>query len=93
MCKIDYYITIRNYMNKGMGETNHVKYITYLLSIGWGFSGDFGNILAVGFAYIVASFFIGALWDKFGYYKREAEWGNRRNPFVKDMRTHINKRR
>ena len=87
---IQSYITIRNYIGKGMGETQYVKYLTYLIGLERAMNQAFADIILIGIAYLLCCLLIGYMWDKMRWYHEEAEWANRRNPFVHDVRRRLN---
>jgi hypothetical protein len=91
------FIDVRNRYSKGWAEINFFRYIIqmgllidiWLRSHGIEIVPMWFWIIAI-ITYFVLCWYIGYLWDKAHMYQLESEWGNKRNPFVKEMRI-INK--
>lgn len=82
---IEFYISVRNYINKGMQETQYIKYLTYLLGIDRAVNSDLLSIMVLGASYIFLCLLIGLFWDWRRYFENDVEWSNRRNPFVRKL--------
>lgn len=97
---IDFYITQRNYINKGMSETLWLQKIIQIIMIIGIFMGIFYED-SVNFPLLVAFVLIGGfswwlvgfIWDKIKGYHMEAEWGNRRNPTITEIKQNTKKRK
>ena len=82
------FIRHKNYLAKGIGESGHVRSLVYIVVGAGGMTGalDFWQMISIGIIYIITSYVFGFAWDKYKLYDEEAEFGNERNPFVKEMR-------
>lgn len=87
----EFYITQKVRLEKGIAELNFVRYIgtIYVLIAA---SAFFRNYKLSNRFYALIGIFIfffcwgiGYAWDKFKLFHAEAEFGNKRNPFVKQM--------
>jgi hypothetical protein len=83
----------KNRMHKGIGETNAIRYpiqFVFILAIfakqyliGW----SMAFYITLGILGVFALWLVGFVWDVFRLYHVENEFSNRRNKFVKEMRT------
>lgn len=95
---IEFYVTHRNYFNKGMSEIDQVRRVVQAGAIVGAAMKLFGTstkfvIYFTIILSILTIFFcwcLGRYWDKIKAYHVEQEWGNRRNPFVKTVEERLN---
>jgi len=82
------FIRHKNYLSKGMGEASSLRYLTYIIAIGGTITEalTFQQVVLLGVAFLIASYLGGWMWDRLKLYHEEAEFGNERNYFVKEMR-------
>lgn len=79
------------YFDKGWGLSNYFKYFI-------AFAGIFNFIdgvtaVYIGFAYIIFCFIFGWLWYRRGFIDTENEIQNHFNPFQREIRHYIKKRK
>lgn len=84
---IPQYIHHRNYIARGNSEATTIRQITQvvlLAKIAYKEIPLWASVL-LGASLIITFWTIGWIWDKNSGNEAEAEWGNRRNPFVKKL--------
>ena len=84
----DWFIDLKQWLQKGMAETWFIKWL--ILLYGASFQ-DFYGAIFFGFVYGGISLIIGIVWDKLSLFHREAEFSNKRNWFMIEVRK-INKK-
>lgn len=95
----EWYIHNRNLFNKGMSEVYNVKTLIYIYGLGQiaykqAFNKFISIKLSVLFFMSAIIFFwtVGLVWDKWNLFFIEAEWANRRNQYIENMRKKFLKR-
>lgn len=84
----------KKYFDTGYGLTGYFKVFIALFGADLIFNKNNINfVLWLGFAYGIFCFILGWAWLRFGFIEAETEIGNRFNPFVKQIRKHIRKRK
>ena len=81
------YINERNLVSKGHNEITILRQIVQMvgiIAIAWKISIGVG--ISIGIGYIIFCRYFGLFWDRNKGYDMEAEWGNKRNPFVRGVR-------
>lgn len=78
------------YFDKGLALTTYIKYAVALIGIS---TLNVRLTLILGLIYAVCCYFIGMIWAKMRMADAETEIGNRFNPFVREMRRKIKKRK
>ena len=91
---VDWYLDQRNRLSKGLGFFYDLRQ-----PFMWGFIASYAmNLLGaskessviilvcVSIFMTVFSWWLGLMWDRKGYWKKETEWSNQRNPFVAEVR-------
>jgi len=78
------------YFDKGFGLTNYFKYV--LILFGWA-TDDVKNTIIVGILWIVSCWIIGRLWFRFKLVDIENEINNIFNPFQREVRQHLKRRK
>lgn len=82
---------LKAYFDKGFGLSGYVK---YLLAFGGLYQFISKKlIIYLGIAYIISCFVIGWIWYRFGYTDLENEIQNRFNPFQKEVRATLRKKK
>ena len=77
----------KNYFDKGFSLLNNFKYIVVLFGIQEiTQQGNYTFTLYLMLGWVIASFFLGWWWYRYGWYSAEIEVGNKINPFVQQMR-------
>jgi len=95
---LKWFIHNNNLISKGVGLLNTPKQIaqyvlgvTIVLKLFFDPAAEwyiYANI-GIGLAFLISAWGTGWWWDKSQAYQLEAEWGNKRNPFVGEMRNTI----
>lgn len=86
------FIREKGRMQKGVGESNSLRYPIQFVMIFALFAKDYlpdmhmTFYILLGVVATIGLWFMGFLWDVFRLYHEENEFGNRRNTFVKEMR-------
>jgi len=78
------------YFDKGFSLTNYFKYV--LLVFGWA-TNDVKNTIIVGVVWFFCCLIIGRLWFHFNLIDTENEINNIFNPFQREVRHYIKKRK
>lgn len=92
----DWFICQRNRLGKGTSLIYDPKNILQIVVLGAMYVKMFFGIdlslplqAIAGILMLLALWGVGYVWDKIRMYDVEAEWSNKRNPFVKEMRDKI----
>jgi len=82
---------LKAYFDKGFSLSGYVK---YLLAFG-GIFDFIGKtmIIYLGVAYVIMCFLVGWIWFKFGFTDIENDIQNKYNPFQKEVRTALKKKK
>lgn len=98
---VEFYVQNRNYLHKGLGEIHAIKTIFYIngvatLMVSSVYSPESKFVyyilwpaLTIGLAF--GCWFAGRWWDKIKGYLIEAEWLNKRNPAMIEIRENTKK--
>ena len=79
-------LLLKGYFDTGWGLLNYVKYIIAIVGFA---TMSWRLVVVISFFYGIACFVIGYLWFKYKWVEASAEVGNRFNPFVGEVREHI----
>lgn len=83
------FVITKTYFDKGWGISSYMKYAIALFGIS---SLNVKYTLLLGLVYGVMCYFMGRIWLNRGFESIEQEVYNRVNPFVSDVRKHINRK-
>ena len=84
------FIIAMTYFNKGYGLTSLVKYGVAVFAIK---ITDYRLAFISGLAYAILCYIVGRLWYKYKLIDTEIEINNRVNPFVREMRKKVRRKK
>lgn len=84
--KVWNYITVREYVNKGLNELRPFQFFLYVGGTERAVSGAWGTTFVLAACFYSLAFVIGFVWDRRRYFETEREWALQRNPLAKDLR-------
>ena len=93
----DKYITVRKYLDKGHAEFYWLKGLATMVLIPSAWLKVYFPQISIYFTIIFAVvgfvvwFSIGFFWDKYKIYQREAEWSNKRNSTLQEIKNNTKK--
>jgi len=80
----------KRYFDKGMSVLHYVRWMILFFGVS---SLDPKTTISLGFGYIAVCYILGRAWYKYNWVEPEQEIGNRYDLFVKEMRTHVKKKK
>ena len=92
---IKYYITTQNYISAGRGHIDWIvnagKNTAYILAglyfLGIEIKSDrIMTVVLLTLGNLLITFFVGYLWDRLKGFEVAAEWGNKRNPMLREIK-------
>jgi ABC-type phosphate transport system permease subunit len=85
------YIHHRNLLNKGRNELSWFTDILKIFGVAGGIAfsdaivGNWVMLIIAAIIYLLVCYGVGFWWEKRHHFETENEWGNERNPFVKEV--------